>query len=329
MAAQVPPVQLSVRARAARRPLAAAAAARAASSHPERPLLRLLLRLPLPARPPRSWPVISAYLERNGAGGRWAKVLMADVRDAMFQSDPFAIVTSPGFYAFHGIESRTIGECGWNGGWIRDCFGAQMLQKVSRKTIICSGVSVGTYAEVKAYLSQMSAIMSEQRFAKCERNGVDQGVHNVLVHEQRIPGLKVFPQSSGLVQNLAAHKGVVRGGRVLAPSGALAAVVHQYDRYPELMKQYLQTYVYWEDTAALAARACARFELEPNVDKFKGVCDLTVKSGADAAECCEKCAQDAACRAFTHVGSMCYLKSCAQGRQRLPMDGATSAVRKN
>ena len=38
---------------------------------------------------------------------------------------------------------------------------------------------------------------------------------------------------------------------------------------------------------------------------------------------------DAACRAFTHVGSMCYLKSCAQGRQRLPMDGATSAVRKN
>ena len=50
----------------------------------------------------------------------------------MFQSDPFAIVTSPGFYAFHGIESRTIGECGWNGGWIRDCFGNGMLQVRSR-----------------------------------------------------------------------------------------------------------------------------------------------------------------------------------------------------
>ena len=65
--------------------------------------------------------------ERRGRAG---KVLMADVRDAMFQSDPFAIVTSPGFYAFHGIER--VGECGWNG-WIRDCFGAQMLQKVTAR----------------------------------------------------------------------------------------------------------------------------------------------------------------------------------------------------
>lgn len=50
---------------------------------------------------------------------------MIDVRDSMFQSDPFAFTPTdkPFFHAFAGVESRTIGECGWNGGWVKDCFG--------------------------------------------------------------------------------------------------------------------------------------------------------------------------------------------------------------
>ena len=43
--------------------------------------------------------------------------MLADVRDSMFQKDPFAEFTT-GFFAFHGVESRTIKDCGWNGGWV-------------------------------------------------------------------------------------------------------------------------------------------------------------------------------------------------------------------
>ena len=60
---------------------------------------------------------------------------MIDVRDSFFQIDPFSFTPAPikssqysppFFYIFTGVESRTIGQCGWNGGWIKDCFGDQV-----------------------------------------------------------------------------------------------------------------------------------------------------------------------------------------------------------
>ena len=66
---------------------------------------------------------------------RWRsynRVWMIDVRDSFFQADPFSFTPSPSpgslysksfFYIFTGVESRTIGQCGWNGGWIKVCFG--------------------------------------------------------------------------------------------------------------------------------------------------------------------------------------------------------------
>ena len=127
------------------------------------------------------------------------------------EPDPNSATTAPshpstGFFAFHGVESRTIKECGWNGGWVKDCFGNAMLDKIGKNTIICSGVSMGSTPEVVEYLRAMTHIMESDEFAKCERNGVDQGVHNVLVHTNQVtitfdlwqqrhppPSLSLFP----------------------------------------------------------------------------------------------------------------------------------------
>lgn len=69
---------------------------------------------------------------------------MIDVRDSFFQADPFDMLpaeyycyiclllllltyasdyrdNSPSqFYAFKGVESKTIENCGWNSGWVCD-----------------------------------------------------------------------------------------------------------------------------------------------------------------------------------------------------------------
>lgn len=111
---------------------------------------------------------------------------MMDVRDSYFQSDPFALMPPPtqsSFYAFNGVESINIGQCGWNGGWVRDCFGDGILNDVSNQKIICSGISIGSMDAVFQYLTLMddvimakhtSAISQAARFPQCERNGVDQ-----------------------------------------------------------------------------------------------------------------------------------------------------------
>ena len=47
--------------------------------------------------------------------------------------------------------------------------------------------------------------MSTDEFAQCERNGVDQGVHNVLIHTDRINSpLFKYDQMSGPVANMQA-----------------------------------------------------------------------------------------------------------------------------
>ena len=52
-------------------------------------------------------------------------VWMIDVRDSMFQGDPFEMISgeNSAFYTFKGVEDKLISQCGWNGGWIKDCFG--------------------------------------------------------------------------------------------------------------------------------------------------------------------------------------------------------------
>jgi hypothetical protein len=45
---------------------------------------------------------------------------MIDVRDSYFQADPFSVIPEDGshFYAYKGVESKTIENDGWNGGWV-------------------------------------------------------------------------------------------------------------------------------------------------------------------------------------------------------------------
>lgn len=179
-------------------------------------------------------------------------------------------------------------RCGWNGGWIKDCFGEKKRQKLAKKPIVCSGVSIATFSEAQAYADQMSAIVSDAAFASCERNGVDQGVHNVLLHEDRVAGARLVPQRDALVANLQAKVARVGAdGVVTTPGGRRVAVVHQYDRFPNLAARYYEAYAADLPGAVPDAAACEGFELRDDVDAFKGKCDLAISGGAHPADCCE------------------------------------------
>lgn len=181
---------------------------------------------------------------------------MVDARDTYFQSDPFLFLstTKPSLHVFNGVETIPIRQCGWNSGWIRDCFGEKMLTKIGTNNIICSGVVAGTMEVVWQYLDLMSGIVSGDskydsvnnvllngQFPRCERNGVDQGVHNVIVHNNLIPDIKTWDQSSGPVANLQAGMAIIRDNKVFNKKGELMAVVHQYDRNAGLQKYLFET----------------------------------------------------------------------------------------
>lgn len=268
------------------------------------------------------WPLLYRFLLENEHAFRGGKVLLADTRDTMFQTDPFAAF-GEGFFAFHGVESRTIAQCGWNGGWIRDCFGQAMLSRVGENHIICSGISMGSTAEVLAYLQLMKDEMETPEFARCERNGVDQGVHNVLVHTRRIPQLQVKSQANGWVANMQAGRSSIdEDGVVRNPSGQVVAVVHQYDRNRPLQERFFEKFTFWDRSAENVH--CKPFRIEENVDLFKAKCDLKVVGAHSNDACCEKCLATAGCKGWSAAGSMCYLKNCNNPSNRVSMIGVAS-----
>eukprot|EP00981_Chlorochromonas_danica_P004010 scaffold760_cov178-Ochromonas_danica.AAC.12 len=254
------------------------------------------------------WILFQNYFESN------EKILMlynrlwfVDVRDTYFQSDPFLFVNpnQPSFHVFQGVESFPIRECGWNSGWIKDCFSQSMVNTVGDNPIICSGVSVGTTREALSYTKKMATIVKGEQsdvphqFPRCERNGVDQGVHNVLVHTKRIGHMQKWDQRSGPVANMQAKVARVNADHeVVNSKGEKYAVVHQYDRFPDLQRFLFR----------------------------KGKCDLTGRGGAtSAASCCKICNGNPGCQSFTFLAGTCFLKTCAVHNTRGGMK-MTSAI---
>jgi len=260
----------------------------------------------------------------------YSNVFMIDVRDSYFQLDPFKVIVSgndaAAFHVFTSVTTVTIGKCGWNGKWILDCFGQGTLNDIGDNSIICSGVSLGTMDSVYNYLVNMNDIITGSRqteigklskFPSCERNGVDQGAHNVLVYKGAIPRMKIWDQIEGPVSNLQAEQYQLKENVVFNRKGAKAAVVHQYDRSQILQRYLFKRYVDWTNTDDPQAEwtttaACNKFTSSWHIDLFSGICDLSMRGGATSpSSCCSLCLSTDRCKSFTYFNAKCFLKTCS------------------
>ena len=90
------------------------------------------------------WKYMYDYLEPRQS--KFNRVMVIDVRDSYFQSDPFAHfdphLRGSAFYVYQD-SNVNIKDCGWNSNWVKDCFGNDVLNHIGRQQIVCSGVSSG------------------------------------------------------------------------------------------------------------------------------------------------------------------------------------------
>ena len=64
--------------------------------------------------------------------------------------------------------------------------------------------------DTAAQAAARSNVYKASKFPSCERNGVDQGIHNVLVHSNLIPNMKIWSQADGPVANMQAKVAIIR-----------------------------------------------------------------------------------------------------------------------
>jgi len=180
------------------------------------------------------------FLREYGAG--FDRILLADAKDVYFQAEPFSWNPVPGLHFFLEENSHRIGRSRLHRLWMGCQFGEDYVERHAGETVTCSGTTFGDTTSVLQYLERMIAtIMKARNLAKIY--GGDQGIHNYLLLEKRLPNSVVHPNRRAPVLTLGAMRWdqvqLNAQGLVVDETGAPVPVLHQYDRIPELKKHLL------------------------------------------------------------------------------------------
>lgn len=197
-----------------------------------------------------------------------AHVLLTDFRDVYFQDHPFAkdhfmkpsfgsnelMVFQETSYVIHDRYKN------YNGGWIKDCFGADAVRRMEGYPVSCAGTVMGTARGVKHYLDTVIHALEDKIInaeegtrEACKATGADQAAHNFSIYTGLLAsdhGFSLMPNGFGAVNTVggACSPGTDAKGKpnffrplllnerkqVLNQDGSLSPIVHQFDRCPEV-----------------------------------------------------------------------------------------------
>jgi hypothetical protein len=165
-------------------------------------------------------------------------VLICDVRDVLFQRDPFPDLRGSGLAV--SIETRryTIEDEPLNARWVRDVYGQDVLDRIGANPVSCVGVTYGDRVGMSVYLRLMREEIVRLSSRAARQGGADTAIHNHIVWSGRLAQPR-------LLETLASPVATLNGiseqeisldseGRVLNRDGSEPSVVHQYDRLPAI-----------------------------------------------------------------------------------------------
>ncbi|MCA9186696.1 MAG: hypothetical protein R3E01_08700 [Pirellulaceae bacterium] len=187
------------------------------------------------------------YKQWLTAHGRHCEnVLFTDVRDVVFQCDPFAQPVEDEICLF-AEPGPTIVNSGATAKWLRRSYGAAVVEQLADRPVICAGVMCGTRDGMLRLVNKLTAVMAKAPSFWSLRFGLDQAALNLWVHTHDVPGLTVFPHLEGRIAHLAwADSSTLKlndDGQVVGEFGQVVPLLHQYDRHPRLNEQVQQRYL--------------------------------------------------------------------------------------
>jgi hypothetical protein len=177
--------------------------------------------------------IAEQYLrERLGA---YDHVMISDVRDVLFQADPFDFEGAGELTTFLEGPGFTIDTCRNYREWIEAAFGAAEVAQFRTVPLSCCAITIGPATAMLGYLAAMAGLIRGNRTREPYLFGLDSAAHNYLCFHRQVTGLVLRENLSGPV----AHLGAVEpedlrfneGGLLLNVRGEVVNIVHQYDRH--------------------------------------------------------------------------------------------------
>ena len=178
--------------------------------------------------------MIDDYISEHA--GEYNQVFMSDVRDVIFQSDPFKPYAHHKSYLAYETEYSRIGDESLNSFWVQRTWGADAWNQIKDKMIICAGTLIGTADAMQIAMRELNKYLVNDNY---DFLGADQATLNYLVHTGRMPVKNMFASTieDGVICTIALREMPIQGDKILSMNGKnIPAVVHQYDRHEKLTR---------------------------------------------------------------------------------------------
>jgi hypothetical protein len=170
----------------------------------------------------------------------YQKVMLTDVRDVYFQTDPFERIPDSELWMFQEEGPETLGSDARNRRWIEATFGRKVLRRIASRPIICAGVTIGGVRNILGYLE----VMEPELLSRSPVYLPDQGIHNALAYTGAFDHLRpvIVKNGTGPVVTVGRMSEAQfqwgRNGALVDAAGVPFSVVHQFDRHPSLRSAF-------------------------------------------------------------------------------------------
>ncbi|HEY1173759.1 MAG TPA: hypothetical protein VGH19_20510 [Verrucomicrobiae bacterium] len=186
--------------------------------------------------------LLTDELLQRGQLSEYGRIMLTDVRDVVFQRDPFSFDDGGEVTSFWEHPRFTMETDKNYRDWITKAFGKDYAQKHFKDRISCCAITMGPTEKMKTYFREFVKFLLVNKTAEPFRFGLDSAIHNRLIWEGRIPGLRMLENLHGPVVHLGGIKAeeIIRSSNneILNQDGSPIAVLHQYDRHADILTQY-------------------------------------------------------------------------------------------
>ena len=189
------------------------------------------------------WKIYEDFLNSNI--NKYNIVFAADLRDVFFQKNLFHYYNSNKSFFGVALEEENLTEL-FNKKWLIDAYGEDLYKTIKNQRIICLGTIWGTIDKFIEFSRTMWDLLDSDWSLRL--NVIDQAVGNYIIyHEKMFNDCLITSENKDgpimTVGQLPKNKiyfdlddNVVNG------EGKVAAVIHQYDRIPQIVAKVMNKY---------------------------------------------------------------------------------------